>query len=108
LLKTSTFMPMVFLCNELLLITQVDFIGVGPGNQIAVGTGEFEDIKCGYTQETILNKVFFFCKKSYHLAQNLFFCDIITKRSEYLLITLPLAGLFVGWFLRALVTNQYR
>jgi len=48
-------MPMVFLCNELLLITQIDFIGVGPGKQIAVGTGEFEDIKCGYTQETILN-----------------------------------------------------
>lgn len=42
------------------LITQINFIGAGPGKQIAVGTGEFEDIKCGYTQETILNHQVFY------------------------------------------------
>lgn len=29
------------------LICPFEFVGVGPGRQIAVGTGQFEDIDCG-------------------------------------------------------------
>lgn len=74
----------LFLCNELLLISQSDFAGVGPGKQIAIGTGEFEDIKCGYhlTQEKKPYKTtnISSCKNCHQLAWNPFYCDHYNQR----------------------------
>lgn len=50
LLYSSTFKSIVVYCamDYLWWLIQLIIAGVSQGKQIAIGTGEFEDIKCGY------------------------------------------------------------
>lgn len=38
---------LIYKYKESLCLIQLQFVAVGPGKQVAVGTGEFEDIDCG-------------------------------------------------------------
>jgi hypothetical protein len=65
-----------------------DFIGVGPGKQIAVGTGEFEDIKCGYTKKPIKLPRFLFVKIVI-ICHLIFSTGIIIIKDSYYGTTYP-------------------